>query len=474
MLQKIGESSSRLASRCIPDAFVFALILSAVVYGLGVALTPSGPAQMVGHWYEGFWSLLDFSMQMILILLTGYVLAQSPIVKRGLDRLASLPGSGPQAIFLIALVTLLAGFVNWGLGLVVGAVLSIAVARNAKARGIRVHFPLAVAAGYMGLSIHSGGFSSTAPLLVNTEDHFLQSEIGTVPLTETVITPFNLILVGIYIAVIPFVLRGMSPPSDKCQEIGSLGDQDAPDEPIGPGGEKRELGGAGDGGVGTIEGVAAEQVRTPLVARLENSVILTLLVVVPGFLYIGWFFATNGFDLNINIVNFIFLMVGLAVYKTPIAYVHAITDAVRSAGGIVLQFPFYAGILGMMQYSGLVDVIAGGMVAISNSVTFPLLAFFSAALVNFFVPSAGGQWAVQGPVLIEAGKSLGVSNGVIIMAHQYGDQVTNMLQPFWALPLLGLTGLKARDILGYTAVVMLLGILIFGTGITVLPLLFGL
>ncbi|MQA15312.1 MAG: short-chain fatty acid transporter [Pseudonocardiaceae bacterium] len=474
MLQKLGETSSRLASRFIPDAFVFALMLSAVVYGLGVGLTPSGPAEMVGHWYEGFWSLLEFSMQMILILLTGYVLAQSSIVKRGLDRLASLPGTGRQAIFLIALVTLLAGFVNWGLGLVVGAVLSIAVAKNAKARGIRVHFPLAVAAGYMGLSIHSAGFSSTAPLLVNTEGHFLENEIGTVPLTETIITPFNLILVGIYVALIPLVLRGMSPPSDKCQEIGPSGDDEGPGEPTDPVEDGREADGAGKGAVQTDESVSTQRVPTTVVTRLENNVVLTLLVVVPGFLYIGWFFATNGFDLNINIVNFIFLMIGLAVYKTPIAYVQAITEAVRSAGGIVLQFPFYAGILGMMQYSGLVDVIAGGMVAISNSVTFPALAFLSAALVNFFVPSAGGQWAVQGPVLIEAGRSLGVSKGVIIMAHQYGDQVTNMLQPFWALPLLGLTGLKARDILGYTAVVMLLGILIFGIGITVLPLVFGL
>jgi short-chain fatty acids transporter len=159
----------------------------------------------------------------------------------------------------------------------------------------------------------------------------------------------------------------------------------------------------------------------------------------------------------------------LALYQRPLLYIKAITAASSSAAGIVVQFPFYAGILGMMSLSGLIEVFSGGMVAVSTQYTFPILAFFSAALVNFFVPSAGGQWAVQGPILLQAGEALNVPVGVTIMAHQYGDQLTNMLQPFWALPLLGLTGLKARDILGYTALTMIPALVIFGLPLLILP-----
>jgi short-chain fatty acids transporter len=453
MLQRLGSVSARYANKLIPDAFVFAILLSAFIFVLGVLITPSGPAQMVGHWYSGFWNFLGFSMQMVLILLTGYVLAQSPPVRRIMARLAKVPKSGGQGIVLIAAVTLVAGFINWGLGLVVGAVLAIAVARDMKQRGIPLHFPLAAAAGYLGLSIHSTGFSSTAPLIVNTDNHFLYEQIGRVPFTDTVLTTWNLIAVAVYILFVPLLMKAMMPPAHEIKEIQLADDkEDGDDNP----------------GHMLVEAPEDEADR-PLAQRLENSRVLTAMVVVPGFGYIAYFFATKGFDLNINIVNFTFMMLGLALYQRPIAYVKAISKAASAGGGIVLQFPFYAGILGMMSLSGLIQVLAGGMIAVSNEYTFPFLAMFSAAIVNFFVPSAGGQWAIQGPILLEAGAALDVPVGITIMAHQYGDQITNMLQPFWALPLLGLTGLKAKDILGYTAVIMFFGFAVFGVAISVLP-----
>ncbi|BBG00892.1 MULTISPECIES: short-chain fatty acid transporter [Pseudonocardia] len=466
MLQKLGRASSGLVTRLMPDAFIFAIVLSLSVYLAGVLFTSTGPIEMIDYWYEGFWSLLDFMMQMSLVLLTGYVLAQSPILKRVLERIAARPQNARQAIFLIALSSLIAGFLNWGLGLVVGAVMAIAVVRSAASRGIRVHYALAVAAGYMGLSIHSAGFSSTAALLVNTEGHFLQDVIGIVPLSQTILSPYNLILVAIYLAVVPFVLRGMTPPPERS--VGIESDLD---------GGTGTYGGGGGGGGGTAI-TTAELKRTRsepgyLVRRLEHSPWVIVPIVAAGTMYVGYLLITSNFSLDINMVNFIFLMIGLVLYRTPMAYVRAITGALSSIGGIVVQFPFYAGMLGMLAGSGLVDMIARGMLQVSTPSTFPLLAFMSAAVVNFLIPSAGGQWAVQGPILIEAGRSLGVSSGVVVMAHQYGDQVTNMLQPFWALPLLGLTGLKARDILGYTAVIMFVGIVIFGLGITFLPPLFG-
>lgn len=171
-------------------------------------------------------------------------------------------------------------------------------------------------------------------------------------------------------------------------------------------------------------------------------------------------------------VNFILLILGLAAYRSPIAYVHAIDDGIRACGQIVLQFPFYAGIMGMMAESGLVELFANWMVAISNDVTFPLAAMVSAGIVNFFVPSAGGQWAVQGPLLMQAADIIDADIGQTIVAFGYGDQLTNALQPMWMLPLLGVTELRAREILGYTAVMMLAAFLIFAIGIVALPLLF--
>ncbi len=412
---------------------------------MGIWLTPSGPLDMIFHWYDGFWNFLGFSMQMVFILLTGYVLAQSGPARRCMNRMAKAPKNAGQGLLLISAVTLVAGFINWGLGLVVGAVMAITVARDLKSRGIKLHFPLAAAAGYLGLSIHSAGFSSTAPLISNTDDHFLFDMIGRIPFADTVLQPWNLIAVAVYLIVVPFVIKAMHPSDENVQEIHLKEELDSEAEVS----NDAEILGYTDG-------------KVPLAQRLENSVILMALVVVPGVIYIVYFFSTRGFDLNINFINFIFLIAGMFLYKTPGAYVKAMGKAAASASGIILQFPFYAGILGMMSLSGLIEVLANGMIMMSTQYTFPFLAFISAAIVNLFVPSAGGQWAIQGPILLEAGRALDVPVGVTIMAHQYGDQVTNMIQPFWALPLLGLTGLKAKDVLGYTVIVMFVGMIIFG------------
>ncbi|MGD9228978.1 MAG: TIGR00366 family protein, partial [Desulfobacterales bacterium] len=199
------------------------------------------------------------------------------------------------------------------------------------------------------------------------------------------------------------------------------------------------------------------------------SMAISIIVGVMGLIIIVWYFATKGFKLNLNIVNFTFMIVGILLHRTPINYVRAIAEGTRGCAGIILQFPFYAGIMGMMKYSGLIVVIAGWFVAISNQFTYPLFTFISASLVNIFVPSGGGQWAVQGPVVVEAAKTIGVSYSKTVMALAYGDQWTNLFQPFWALALLGLTGLKARQIMGYCMAVMLIGLVFFILALVFLP-----
>ncbi|MFP1683840.1 short-chain fatty acid transporter [Alloalcanivorax sp. C16-1] len=450
MLQAAGAICARVSRQFIPNPFIFAILLSAVVYLLGIVITHQSPAQMVGHWYDGFWNLLQFSMQMVVILLFGYVLASSPPVRRAVRRAAALPRSAGQAVMLVTVLAVVFGFLSWGLGLIVGAIAAREVCSQAKARGIKVHYPLAAAAGFSGLIIFNFGLSASAPLLVNTQDHFLIDQIGLIPVSETIFSPANLITFIAYLIIIPLIYRAMHPNPDDVQEVS---DDEA--EP-----EARSEARQEDG-------------ETTLAEKLENAAILNWMLVVPGLGYLVWHFYSNGFDLNLNLVNFALLVFGLIAYRTPMAYVNAIDDGIRACGQIVLQFPLYAGIMGMMAGSGLVTVFANWLVSISTPGTFPLLAMISAGVVNLMVPSAGGQWAVQGPLLIQAGQSLGVDNAVTVLAFGYGDQLTNAIQPMWMLPLLGVTALKARDVVGYTAVMMLFAFAIFGLGITVLPPLFG-
>lgn len=452
MLQAAGAICARFSRQFMPNPFIFAILLSAVVYLMGIFITRQSPVQMVGYWYDGFWDLLTFSMQMVVILLFGYVLASSPPVRAVVRRAAALPRNAGQAIILVTVLAVVFGYLSWGLGLIVGAIAAREVCGQAKMRGIKVHYPLAAAAGFSGLIIFNCGLSASAPLLVNTQGHFLADEIGLLSVSRTIFSPANTITFLAYLLLVPLVYRAMHP---KLEDVREVPDEEASaaETMSDPGDEKERA--------------------TTLAEKLENSAVLSWMLIVPGLGYIIYHFYSNGFDLNLNIVNFSLLIFGLIAYRTPMAYVHAIDEGIRACGQIVLQFPLYAGIMGMMSGSGLVAVFAEWLVAISNVHTFPLLTMIAAGFVNLMVPSAGGQWAVQGPLLIQAGTSLGVDNAVTVMAFSYGDQLTNAIQPMWMLPLLGVTALKARDIAGYTAVMMLFAFVIYGIGIAVLPPLFA-
>ncbi|MDP8977557.1 MAG: TIGR00366 family protein [Actinomycetota bacterium] len=434
-MQRLGNWFAELSRRWVPDAFVFALLLTFAVYVLALVFGDHGPLQLVTDWYNGFWELLEFAMQMTLILVTGYALAASPPVRRGLERLADMPRGGASAVALTALTAGLLGILHWGLGLIAGALLAREVASRARQRGVRVHFPLVAAAGYVGLGIWHSGLSGSAPLLVNTDGHFLQEQMGIVPLAETTLRPFNLVFVVVALVMIPLLLASMHPSAEEAEQI------EAPED--------------GDGGQG---GGVATEVRTSATPaqRLAHSRLLVGLVVLAGLVFLVPFFVQNGIiGLDINVLNFTFLIAGLAMHGTLSRYASAVGDGARAASGVIIQFPFYAGILGIMDASGLVTVIAGWFVAISTPLTYPFWTMVSAAAVNFAVPSGGGQWAVQGPVVVEATKSLGIDMGTGVMAVAMGDQLTNMVQPFWALPLLGITGLRVGDVLGYTAALMI-------------------
>jgi short-chain fatty acids transporter len=194
--------------------------------------------------------------------------------------------------------------------------------------------------------------------------------------------------------------------------------------------------------------------------------VLGVVLILMGLVFIAYYFLVNSGSLNLNIVNFSFLSLGIILHGRPIQFLTSLQEAAKGASGIIIQFPFYAGIMGIMGNSGLVEVIAGWFIAISTSVTYPFWAMTSAAVVNFALPAGGGQWAVQGPIIIEATDQLGLPTSIGVMAVAMGDQLTNMIQPFWALPLLGITGLRAGKVLGYTAAVMIVAFVVAAVCIT--------
>lgn len=439
-MRAITNFFDRIVQRYLPDAFIFAIILTVVVYLMGVFMTDSSPVQMVEHWGTGFWDLLAFAMQMALIVVTGYILANTPLVKKGLEKISSLAKTPVQAIILVTFVGIIGSLINYGFGLVVGALMAIQIAKKVPT----VDYRLLVASAYSGFLVWHGGLSGSIPLLVATEGHFLEGEMGLIPVSETLFSSFNIFIVIFILLTMPFLnayLMKLRQGQEMSYEIDW---------------EKSSM---------NEEYVEEKKADLTPSEKLENSKIITLIIALLGLGYAGYYFYTNGFNLNINIVNLVMLFLGILLHGTPRRFLHSVNNAVKNVGGIIIQFPFYAGIMGMMVASGLSDMMSQWFINISTEFTFPLFAFLSAGIVNFFVPSGGGQWAVQGPMMIEAGMQLGVDNAKTVMAVAWGDAWTNMIQPFWALPLLAIAGLKVKDIMGFCVIILFYSLIPIAIGL---------
>lgn len=439
---------SHFAHRWVPDPFAIALLLTLFTLAMAAMASEASVADTVGYWggrlkgdellsrESGFWKLLTFAMQMCLILVTGHALASTGPVTRLVERLANIPRRQTHAVALTAVVAMCFALVNWGLGLIVGALLARQMAVSSKRRGLRVHYPLLGAAGYTGLLVWHGGLSGSAPLKITQTKDLAEilgrTDITPVTLADTLFSPMNLVICGALLVLVPLILMTMAPPDEEIVEI--------EDEPAPP----------------TSVPTGTEEPLTPA-QRLERSPVLVWLIAAVSGFYLVRYLGTIGVaSIDLNGINLIFLTLGLVLHGSARAYGEAITDGVRGCAGIILQFPFYAGIMGVMALSGLVGVMAQGVAEVATEATFAPLTMISAGLVNLFVPSGGGQWAIQGPLVVQSAEALGVPLGKAVMAFAYGDAWTNMLQPFWALPLLGITGLEARQIVGYTATLMIL------------------
>ena len=448
VLEAIGHRISASVEKWMPDPFLFAVILTFIAYLMGIFIAGNSPMDTILNWYKGFWELLTFAMQMVLILVTGYALAYHPTVNRLLIKLASLPNNGKQAAALVALVSMIFSWINWGLGLIVGAILAREVGRQAYFRGVPVHYPAIVTSGYTGLGmIWHWGLSASAPLLSATKGHFLEDIYGIIPTSQTIFSGYAITLSILSIVFVVAVMYAISPSHPKrCKGIEHYAPQLLEVE-------KEE-----------------EKVEVLTIAdRIENSIIIGLLLSIMGLVYIIYYFGIKMGGLDLNIVNFTFLFVGLLLYLRPIRYLRAFYRAVPSSAGIVLQFPFYAGIMGMIKYSGLGMIMAGWLIEISTPMTFPVVVWLVAGFVNIFVPSGGGEWAVIGETISRAAIELGVPVGKAIIAYGAGDQWTNLFQPFWAIPLLGICAVRARDVFGYCITLMLLAMIFYALALTFIP-----
>ncbi|CAN5780476.1 TIGR00366 family protein [soil metagenome] len=462
MIARLGLLISRAFRSIMPDPFVLAVVLTFVTIALALLLTPASPAQVVDAWASdiGLWSLLKFAMQMALILVTGHAVASSPPVARLTRRLAQLPTSGAGAAALVAVLPTTTGVLNWGLGLIVGAVAAREVGAAMQRKGIRVHYPLLAASGYLGLMVWHGGFSGSAPLKVTNaagiaEIFGASPPIAPIALDRTLFSPMNLFITGGLLILLPFIMAALAPRDSAVMQTA---------EAFGIAGSGAEENAAPPAHAATAE-------RKPFLPRIleDTPFVSWALLLLIGIWAWRYYWPAEGPSgiraLTPDTVNLTMLALGLLLHRTPMGYVRAVEQAASGAAGIILQFPLYAGIMGIMAATGLTALFATSLAAIGTGATLPLTTFFSAAVVNIFVPSGGGQWAIQGPIAMHSAITAGIDPAKMVMAVAYGDQLTNMLQPFWALPLLAITKVAARDIVGYTAVAMLAGALWIGLGL---------
>jgi short-chain fatty acids transporter len=365
-------------------------------------------------------------MQMMLILVLGNVLALTPLFQKLTKLITTRIHSQTSAIIVTAVFSILLSYFNWGLGLIFSALLARSIAENANKSNFKLNYPLLVASAYTGMMVWHGGLSGSAPLKVAESGHFLMKQIGIIPVSSTIFSSMNITMFFAFIIIIPASLFLIS----KYCKRNSKDSSNLPTQKKIPKTTKnKQL-------LGIIFGVF---LALSAVYQLINSGLAAL---------------------NINLINLILFSLCLLLYTNLDQFTKAVNSSIVNATGIMIQFPIYAGIMGLLKYSGLISIFTDSLISVSTPDSLPLYGFFSAAVVNFFVPSGGGQWAVQGPILVNAAQEMGVSIPKMIMALAYGDQITNMIQPFWAIPLLSITGIKAKQILPYTSFLMIIGIII--------------
>ena len=441
MLRKMASFFAYLMRNYLPSTFVFAILLTLLTMILASVFAGAGPAVILSSWMAGFFNILIFAMQVILVLITGHALALTAPARRLLSWIAGRGDTPVKGAMVVMFVACLGSILNWAFGLFFAGLLALEVARRVK----NSDFPLLIAAAYSGQICWHQGLSGFIPLVLATPEHpqnfIFQATGHSVPLTQSIFQPYNLLPLMTLVITLPLLTALIHPRGNDVREI-------SPEA-------LRSL---------TADSTPSEQpVPSTWAERLDGSPIISVALALIVISCLLLHFQRKGAELNINIVILLFFVTGVILHGRPMNYIRAVNVAIRGAGGIALQFPLYGGIMGMMMGTGLATVVARWFVALSTPETAYLMQFLGTGFLNFFVPSGGGQWAIQGPITVEAVGLIGADLTRSAMMVAWGNEWSNMIQPFWALPLLGLAGLTAKDILGYTAMTFLWSGVVFST-----------
>ncbi|WP_302420502.1 short-chain fatty acid transporter [Megasphaera sp.] len=438
------------AQKWVPDSYVIALVLTIVAFILALLFTSSGPLDTVIAWGNGFWTLLAFSMQMSLIVITGYALATTPVCTRLISSVCSKPNS-PTAVYIyVVLLSAIGFYLNWGFGLVFAALICKNLAVQAERKHILIDYRYLCGAAWTPFFIWHMGLSGSAPLLVATADHFMVKEIGVIPISMTIFRPYNLILTILSVIAILVLFGFVLQPKDKTKMISisqwnpELANITTPVMP-----KKKD-----------IKTPSEWVTYTPWCSYIIGCMFLV---------YLGYHFFVLGKSLDINVLNFLFLTLIIWLYGSPAALLQAVKASTPAAWGVILQFPFYAGIYGIMKYTGLVDTIASWVIAFSNETTFPAIAAILTGIISYFIPSGGSKWVIEAPFLIPAGQALGIPDAQTVIAYMFGGDLTALVQPFFAVPFMAVCGLEFKDFVGYSFVAFIVLGIIMVVGLTVIP-----
>jgi short-chain fatty acids transporter len=429
-MQKITGFFTELMRKYLPDPFVFAIGLTLLTMILAVLVQGQGIVALTTSWGKGFWTLLAFTTQMAVILAMGYVLATAPLTERFLDRIVVRVHDPRMAIIVATLVGGIGSYLNWGFGLVIGGIVARKLALSVKG----VHYPLIIASAYSGFTLYGLGLSASIPVLISTKGHPMEAQMGVIPLSETIFSPTMLVTSLVVLITLPLLNAWLHPkPGQPVTEI------------------DRTLEERTRAAQAAIPADAGDE--NTFASRLNNSRLLSGLIGLIGVVYVVLYFHGGG-TMDLNLINFIILFLGIILLGTPIRYVEKLNEGIRTISGIILQYPFYAGIMAIMASSGLVNTFSEFFVKIATPHTLPFWGLISSFFINFFAPSGGGHWVIQGPFMIEAAKAIGASVGHTATAVMLGNAWNDLIQPFWILPALALSKLKLKDIMGYTVIMM--------------------
>jgi len=462
VMQALTALCVRYVERLMPDPYLFAVILTILVAGM-VALLVRGatPDGMLKAWYGGVWgsqNIFTFAFQMVLILVTGYTLAEAPALKRAIVHIAGKPNNQVQGALLCFSVSAVLSLLNWGLGLVAGAL----VARQVAKRFADAHFGYLIAAAFMGFIVWTQGLSSSIAL-ANTDSsspiNVIHKLTGiTVPLSQTIFQPYSWLSAIAVLALLALAIWRMAPAQSLAPDPAVFEDEDLSDAAAKAG----------------LPASPATHKRT-FAEWLENLWILNVLVFAAGMAY----FVLSGFALNISSMIMLFTITSALLHRTPIRFIRAFTGAAKVSGPLLLQYPLYGGLVGLLGYQAtktdkpLQTLLAEALVNGATEHTLPFLTFIGSLIISLFVPSGGGHWAVQGPIAVDSALAVGRDSpaylGLISMAVAVGEGVANMIQPFWLLPLLAIAKLNVRQVMGFTVVAFLIGVAVLGATTLIAP-----